>query len=198
MHRILNRLDLQNWNKNQVISIIKNCLIMVYKSNRNTINHQKIYPIIHPSIEIRISKEIKSICTVFVSNLINHDHQSILIKVPLFQKRNSPAQCFYYRNHFSIYFGFLRKNSELRRNSQVCKEGPQVVSRFGICLTRLLVEKDENQRDKTRCQLCKRLAGPIFPLSWFTMVWKRVSPMDVVARWQLTAILQCVASFSAW
>ena len=121
------------------MSIIKNCLIMVYKSNRNTINHQKIYPIIHPSIEIRISKEIKSICTVFVSYLINHDHQSILIKIPPFQKRNSPAQCFYYRNHFSIYFGFLRKNSELRRNSQVCKEGPQVVSRFGICLTRLLV-----------------------------------------------------------
>ena len=74
---------------------------------------------------------IKSICTVFVSSLTNHD-QSISIKVHLFQKRNSPAQCFYYRNHFSIYFGFLRKNSELRRNSQVCNRGPQVIFRFQI------------------------------------------------------------------
>ena len=39
----------------RVMSINKNCLIMVYKSNRNIINQQKIYPIVHPSIEIRIS-----------------------------------------------------------------------------------------------------------------------------------------------
>ena len=55
-----------------------------------------------------------------------------------------------------------------------------------------------HEEDKTQCQLCKRLTGPIFPLSCSNMVRKRVSPMDVVARGQLTAILLCVRSFSAW
>ena len=52
--------------------------------------------------------------------------------------------------------------------------------------------------DKTQCQLCKRLTGPIITLFWSNMVWKRVSPMDVVARGQLTAFLLCIRSFLAW
>ena len=34
----------------------------------------------------------------------------------------------------------------------------------------------EDKEDKTQCQLCKRLAGPIIPLYWSSVVWKRVSP----------------------
>ena len=114
----------------RAMSINKNFLIMVYKSNRNTINHQKINNnIIHPTIQYRSNRFV----LLFVSSVTNHD-QSISIKVHLFQKRNSPAQCFYYRNYIPIYFGFLCKNSELRRNSQVCNKGPQVVSRFEMCL----------------------------------------------------------------
>ena len=120
----------------RAMSINKNCLIV---SNRNTTNHQKINHIIHPTIQYRSNRFV----LLFVSSVTNHD-QSISIKVHLFQKRNSPAQCFYYRNYIPIYFGFLCKNSELRRNSQVCNKGPQVISRFHICLTGLLVKKDEN------------------------------------------------------
>ena len=31
------------------------------------------------------------------------------------------------------------------------------------------------KKNKTQCQLCKRLAGPFIPLSWYCLVWKRVS-----------------------
>ena len=31
-------------------------------------------------------------------------------------------------------------------------------------------------RNKTQCRLCKRLAGPIIPVFWSSMVWKRVWP----------------------
>ena len=31
------------------------------------------------------------------------------------------------------------------------------------------------RKNKTQCQLCKRLAGPFIPLSWSCLVWKRVS-----------------------
>ena len=31
------------------------------------------------------------------------------------------------------------------------------------------------KKNKTQCQLCKRLAGPFIPLSWSCVVWKRVS-----------------------
>ena len=41
----------------------------------------------------------------------------------------------------------------------------------------------------------QNLVGPIIPLSWSNMVWKRVSPMDVAARGQLTAILLCWVVF---
>ena len=46
--------------------------------------------------------------------------------------------------------------------------------------------KSEELDDKTQCQLCKRL------------VWKRVSPMDVIARGHSTAIFLCLKTFSAW
>ena len=52
-----------------------------------------------------------------------------------------------------------------------------------------------HEEDKTQCQLCKRLAGPIIPLFWSNMVWKRVSLIDVVARGQLTAIFLYVGPF---
>ena len=31
------------------------------------------------------------------------------------------------------------------------------------------------ERNKTQCQLCKRLAGPFIPFSWSCLLWKRVS-----------------------
>ena len=36
--------------------------------------------------------------------------------------------------------------------------------------------------NKTQCQLCKRLAWQIIPHSWSCLVWKRVSPLDVIIR----------------
>ena len=38
--------------------------------------------------------------------------------------------------------------------------------------------------NKTQCQLCKRLAGPIIPLSWSCLVCKTVSHMDVITGGQ--------------
>ena len=49
-------------------------------------------------------------------------------------------------------------------------------------------------KNKTQCQLCKRLAG-LIPPSWSNMVWKRVSPMDVVAWGQFSHSPVCVLSF---
>ena len=43
-------------------------------------------------------------------------------------------------------------------------------------------------------QLCKRMAG-LIPHSWSNMVWKRVSPMDVVAWGQFSHSPVCVLSF---
>ena len=45
--------------------------------------------------------------------------------------------------------------------------------------------KRNTDTNKTQCQLCKRLAGPIFPLSWSHMFWERVSTMDLIAKGQL-------------
>ena len=42
--------------------------------------------------------------------------------------------------------------------------------------------------DKNECQPCKRLAWPIIHHSWSGLVWKRVSPMDVITRGQSFAI----------
>ena len=44
--------------------------------------------------------------------------------------------------------------------------------------------KRNTDANKTQCQLCKRLAGPIFPLSWSRMFWERVSTMDLIAKGQ--------------
>ena len=52
--------------------------------------------------------------------------------------------------------------------------------------------------NKTQCQLCKRLAWPIIPPSMSDLVWKRVSPLDVIIRVQSTAIFLCTWPFSAW
>ena len=52
--------------------------------------------------------------------------------------------------------------------------------------------------NKTQCQPCKRLAWPIIPNSWSSLVWKRVSPMDVIALGQSTTIFLCITPFSVW
>ena len=52
--------------------------------------------------------------------------------------------------------------------------------------------------NKTQCQPCKRLAWPIIPNSWSSLVWKRVSPMDVIALGQSTIIFLCIRPYSAW
>ena len=47
------------------------------------------------------------------------------------------------------------------------------------------------------CQLCKRLTRPIIPHSWSGLVWKRVSPLDVIDhRAHSTAIYVYWAIFS--
>ena len=53
---------------------------------------------------------------------------------------------------------------------------------FGLSETHwfLVVVKVVERWHKTQCQLCKRLAGPIFPLSWSRMFWERVSTMDLI------------------
>ena len=48
--------------------------------------------------------------------------------------------------------------------------------------------KLDSPYNKTRCQLCKRLAWPMIPLSWSGLVWKRVSTMNVITRGQSTPI----------
>ena len=53
-------------------------------------------------------------------------------------------------------------------------------------------------RDKTQCQLCKRLGGPIIPLSWSGMVRKRVLTMDVITMRQSTAIFLCKPALDQW
>ena len=53
-------------------------------------------------------------------------------------------------------------------------------------------------KNKTLCQLCKRLTWPIIPHSWSGLVWKRVSPMDVITMGQSTTIFLCIWPFSAW
>ena len=51
--------------------------------------------------------------------------------------------------------------------------------------------------NKTQCQLCKRLAWQIIPHSWSCLVWKRVSPLDVIDhRAHSTAIYVYWAIFS--
>ena len=41
---------------------------------------------------------------------------------------------------------------------------------------------NRDKDNKTQCQLCKRLAGPIIPLYWSGLVSKRVSAIDVIIR----------------
>ena len=43
-------------------------------------------------------------------------------------------------------------------------------------VSRSLSSRCKASINKTQCQLCKRLAGPIIPLSWSGLVWKDVSP----------------------
>ena len=61
---------------------------------------------------------------------------------------------------------------------------------FAICFI-------EVRRCKTHCQLklCKRLAGPIIPLSWSCLVCKRVSHMDVITGGQSTTIFRVLGHF---
>ena len=49
-----------------------------------------------------------------------------------------------------------------------------------------------NCNNKTQCQLCKRLVGPINPFSWSGLVWKRVSPLDLIIGAQSTAMFLCI------
>ena len=48
------------------------------------------------------------------------------------------------------------------------------------------------QRNKTQCQICKRLAWPIIPHSWSGLVWKRVSSMDVITMGRSITIFLCI------
>ena len=43
----------------------------------------------------------------------------------------------------------------------------------------------EANSNKTRCQPCKRLARQIIPHSWFCLVCKSVSPMDMWSLWDI-------------
>ena len=47
----------------------------------------------------------------------------------------------------------------------------------------------------TEIKLCKRLAGPIIPLSWSCLVCKRVSHVDVITGGQSTTIFLWIRHF---
>ena len=52
--------------------------------------------------------------------------------------------------------------------------------------------------NRTQCQPCKRLAGPIIPHSWSGIVWISVSPMDTITLGHSTTFFLCIRPFSAW
>ena len=52
--------------------------------------------------------------------------------------------------------------------------------------------------DKTQCQLCKRLTWPIILSSWSSLVCKRVSPTNLIARGHSTITFLCIRPFSVW
>ena len=73
----------------------------------------------------------------------------------------------------------------LIRESKSSEEKQHVTIRGILLLEHVSLFVAQNQ---TQCQLCKRLVGPIIPFSLSGQVWKRVSPMDVIARGQSTTI----------
>ena len=56
----------------------------------------------------------------------------------------------------------------------------------------------QGANDKNQCQLCKGLAWPINPHSWSVLVWKSVSPMNVITMGKARANVLCIWPFSAW
>ena len=77
----------------------------------------------------------------------------------------------------------------LIRGSKSSEEKHHVTIRGILLLEHVSLFVAQNQ---TRCQLCKRLVGPIIPFSLSGQVWKRVSTMDVIARGRSTTIFDMV------
>ena len=74
------------------------------------------------------------------------------------------------------------------------------LSCWGICFQNLkwkITIKWKQKKNKTLCQPSKRLAWPIFPHSWSGLVWKRVSPVDVMTMGHSRIIFLCIRPFSA-
>ena len=100
-----------------------------------------------------------------------------------------------------INLKFLTPPLSLITQGEICQMRSGVEKTFSELSKRVSPAEDFYNRWEEcgiQWQLSKSLTGPIIPLSWSTMVWKRVSPMDVVAMWQFTAILLFVWSFSEW
>ena len=108
-------------------------------------------------------------------------------EIRLYQPQTSQVICFDLRKNWLCLLreqNCEKKSTNRRYNKHIWTGGNQNKGRFcqimaeimmiwdpGVCLT----GESKFRDNKTQRQLCKRLAGPIIPLYWSCLVWKRVS-----------------------
>ena len=59
----------------------------------------------------------------------------------------------------------------------------------GVLFLNILLRRNQSEEENTQCQLCKRLAGSIIPLSWSGL--EEGVTLDVIIRGESTTIFLC-------